>query len=279
MMRKRKLAISGIFVAISLSVILITPLYARQEFGENCLSCHTESGIAITSNITDAIEVNVSSSFGVQINAEGDAQELTIVWSTVANNPSFVFTPTSVIDNDINDNDITENKVNGIFEITTPQTLGQYTIKVFAAGSGGKGGTLTFQVAVKTEESPQGPSLENLLPTAYFLYTRHGMTLAFEDRSWDADGNITSWLWNFGDKTNSTEQNPTHSFAESGTYIVILTVADGQNGSDTHSQVFDVPSKGERFMLWILQVIIGSIIVVFTLPFAAGIAVSRKKEG
>jgi PKD repeat protein len=33
----------------------------------------------------------------------------------------------------------------------------------------------------------------------------------------DATGNATSWYWNFGDGTNSTDQNPQHTYAAVGT--------------------------------------------------------------
>ncbi|MES2395743.1 MAG: PKD domain-containing protein, partial [Bacteroidota bacterium] len=35
---------------------------------------------------------------------------------------------------------------------------------------------------------------------------------------------ITSWYWNFGDGTSSTEQNPFHYFDQSGTFFATLTV-------------------------------------------------------
>lgn len=43
-----------------------------------------------------------------------------------------------------------------------------------------------------------------------------------------------SWLWDFGDGTNSVEQNPIHSYSSSGNYTVVLTVTDneGNNVSD-----------------------------------------------
>jgi len=43
--------------------------------------------------------------------------------------------------------------------------------------------------------------------------------------------NVTSWHWDFGDGTTSTEQNPAHTYASAGTYTVNLTVthADGTN--------------------------------------------------
>ena len=34
---------------------------------------------------------------------------------------------------------------------------------------------------------------------------------------------ISTWLWDFGDETTSTEQNPTHTYLNPGTYNVILT--------------------------------------------------------
>ena len=54
-------------------------------------------------------------------------------------------------------------------------------------------------------------------------------TVSFSDESSFAP---TSWAWDFGDGTTSTEQNPTHSYAEVGTYTVQVTV-ENENGSDT----------------------------------------------
>jgi PKD repeat protein len=51
----------------------------------------------------------------------------------------------------------------------------------------------------------------------------------FTDQS---TGEITSWLWDFGDGLTSTEQNPTHIYSDSGTYTVSLAVTDPE-GSDT----------------------------------------------
>ena len=39
--------------------------------------------------------------------------------------------------------------------------------------------------------------------------------------------NMTSWLWNFGDGTTSTQQNPSHTYATGGIFDVSLTVGDG----------------------------------------------------
>jgi len=55
------------------------------------------------------------------------------------------------------------------------------------------------------------------------------LAVSFADGS---SGSPTSWLWDFGDGTTSTEQNPRHTYVSPGTYGVTLTVSDAY-GSDT----------------------------------------------
>jgi PKD repeat protein len=52
-----------------------------------------------------------------------------------------------------------------------------------------------------------------------------GNPTLFIDSSVAGYGNITKWVWNFGDNTaDSTNQNPTHIYATANTYAVRLTV-------------------------------------------------------
>lgn len=46
------------------------------------------------------------------------------------------------------------------------------------------------------------------------------LKVAFTDNS---TGSPTSWNWDFGDGTNSTEENPVHTYNSSGQYTVTLT--------------------------------------------------------
>ncbi len=55
------------------------------------------------------------------------------------------------------------------------------------------------------------------------------LTVNFSDSS---HGIIESWVWNFGDESTSTEQNPSHTYENAGRYTVSLTVS-GPYGSDT----------------------------------------------
>ncbi|MDD1771635.1 MAG: PKD domain-containing protein [Methanomassiliicoccales archaeon] len=43
---------------------------------------------------------------------------------------------------------------------------------------------------------------------------------------------IVEWLWDFDDGSTSTDQNPTHVFADDGTYDVVLTVTDDDGSTD-----------------------------------------------
>jgi len=68
-------------------------------------------------------------------------------------------------------------------------------------------------------------------PVANFVYTAEGTTgnVEFTDLSANTP---TSWSWDFGDGNVSTDQNPTHTYAASGTFDVCLTVAN-EFGSDS----------------------------------------------
>ena len=68
--------------------------------------------------------------------------------------------------------------------------------------------------------------------------------VAFKDLS---EGQITSWKWDFGDGTTSTEQNPVHQYAarpgSAGNYTVILDVT-GPAGTSRLSKVWQVHLRG-----------------------------------
>lgn len=82
---------------------------------------------------------------------------------------------------------------------------------------------------------------DNQYPIANFSWNNDTGTtgvVAFYDHSYDSDGIIVSWYWNFGDGAVDTSQNPSHYYNRSGTYTVTLIVTD-DNGA-TNSTSFDV---------------------------------------
>ncbi|HXE08702.1 MAG TPA: PKD domain-containing protein [Acidobacteriaceae bacterium] len=62
--------------------------------------------------------------------------------------------------------------------------------------------------------------------------------VAFRDES-TSTGPITSWHWDFGDNTTSTEQNPIHQYKAGAEYTVVLDI-EGAKGKSRFSRVWDV---------------------------------------
>ncbi len=62
--------------------------------------------------------------------------------------------------------------------------------------------------------------LKNTL--AKFTTSVDSLTVTCNNTSTDA----TNYLWNFGDNNTSTEQNPVHTYAKTGTYSIVLTASN-----------------------------------------------------
>lgn len=67
----------------------------------------------------------------------------------------------------------------------------------------------------------------------------------FYDASKDPDGQISAWQWTFGDETGSTETNPSHTYAETQTYKVTLTVVDNDGHSASLSKTMQAKGRAE----------------------------------
>ena len=65
-------------------------------------------------------------------------------------------------------------------------------------------------------------------PTALFTASPTSgaapLSVAFTDLSTPGSSPITAWAWDFGDGTTSTEQHPSHTYANAGSYGVSITV-------------------------------------------------------
>ena len=84
----------------------------------------------------------------------------------------------------------------------------------------------------------------NSAPVANFTFTTSSLTATFTDASTDAENNIATRSWNFGDGVTSTTTNPSHTYATAGTYSVTETVTDSGGLSSTKTQSVTVSGGG-----------------------------------
>lgn len=121
-------------------------------------------------------------------------------------------------------------------------------------------------------EAPGAP------PQVDFSFILRGFTVEFTDESSAQVGSVVSWLWEFGDGTNSTEQNPVHTFLTMSDYTVELKVTDSKEQTATKTVKIVVPTKEERLDIWRTQVATVAVAIALLSFFAVGIARSIKKE-
>jgi plastocyanin len=100
------------------------------------------------------------------------------------------------------------------------------------------------------------------LPIASFTFSPEaphvGETMTFNaSTSYDPDGTLVSYFWDFGDGTNLTEADPvgTHAFAEAETYTVTLQVTDNDGLTKTATKSMTV-SQPPPFPLELVAVIV-----------------------
>lgn len=118
-------------------------------------------------------------------------------------------------------------------------TSGTFGVTLTVTDDGGLTSTLTQQVIV--EQPNQAPVADFSSDCAYLECTFDAAT------STDADGTVTSYVWDFGDGATGTDLNPQHTFASPGTYPVSLVVTDDDGDSATLSRsqvVLGAPAAG-----------------------------------
>jgi len=101
-------------------------------------------------------------------------------------------------------------------------TPGIYTVNLTIEYPGGMNTTSQADMITVT-----APVIANF--TANTTTGKVPLAVRFTDES---SGAPTSWAWNFGDGTNSSLQNPEHTYTAAGNYTVALTVT-GASGSNT----------------------------------------------
>jgi len=90
----------------------------------------------------------------------------------------------------------------------------------------------------------------NVPPSVEFTYAPEinitvNETITFTSDVTIGDANISTYLWDFGDDTNSTLENPEHNYTAAGTYTVTLTVTDENAMTGTATETITVEEETE----------------------------------
>ena len=121
---------------------------------------------------------------------------------------------------DFNSDGITDSSIlSPIYTYTVP---GTYTASLMVSNANGTN-SKTAAITVLRPKLPVASFISNVTSE----YTPS--SVAFTDTS---SGSPTSWYWNFGDGTYSSQQNPVHAYNKAGKYTVNLIVANAA-GSNT----------------------------------------------
>jgi subtilisin family serine protease len=152
----------------------------------------------------------------------------------------------------------------------------------------------TYYVRLKAYSTFSGVSLTgsytagstNTAPTANFTSSTSGLTATFTDASTDAQNNITSRSWNFGDGSTSTATNPSKTYSAAGTYTVTLTVTDagGLTSTKSSSVTVTAPTCGglvlcNNVAVALPSVATGGVSSTYKMPIAAGKTVTFTISG
>jgi KaiC/GvpD/RAD55 family RecA-like ATPase/PKD repeat protein len=91
-------------------------------------------------------------------------------------------------------------------------------------------------------------TVQNRSPIALFTESAetvdtHEVIYLNASLSYDPDGSIVSYFWDFGDGINAMGKTTSHSYADNGTYIVTLTVTDDDGATGTLNSIKTVNNK------------------------------------
>lgn len=94
------------------------------------------------------------------------------------------------------------------------------------------------------DETSKTLTILNRPPIASFNYTPPSPTIfdviSFTDTSKDPYGLITSYFWDFGDGSNATSKNTSHTFDQKGNHTIKLTVTDNDGAQSSISELIVV---------------------------------------
>jgi PKD repeat protein len=125
--------------------------------------------------------------------------------------------------------------------------IANFSVQVIAQDIEGLNSSWSEALVVFCSFSEEDTDTEKIDPVALFSTAENetsNFSISFNSSmSFDEDGNITSYFWDFGDGFTSTAMNPDHSYDESGWYNVTLIVTDDDGNMYSKTMSVYVASK------------------------------------
>ncbi len=119
----------------------------------------------------------------------------------------------------------------------TYAAAGTYTVTLTVTGN---------NYGTATESQTFSVARINAPPVAWYTPACVGLSCSFNaSGSWDPDGTIASYAWNFGDGTTGSGATASRTYVAGGTYTVQLTVTDNDGATTTWTQSVTVVALSE----------------------------------
>jgi len=127
----------------------------------------------------------------------------------------------------------------------TYKSPGTYEVILTVIDDEGTSATNTTFVTMTAVEPPQNQAPIAIISGSY--KAKVGEPLTFDgSKSYDSDGSIVSFQWNFGGSNTATGATPNYVFQEEGMHVVSLTVTD--DDGDTHQASVTVTIERAPFL-------------------------------
>ncbi len=126
----------------------------------------------------------------------------------------------------------------GVGVTRTYTATGSFTVTLTVSDGRGGSSTATRPITINAPDpSNQAPTARIAAPASADEDTPVAMNGL---GSSDPDGDVLSYVWDFGDTTSGTGASVTKTYAEAGPFTISLTVSDGKGGTHTATQAITI---------------------------------------